>query len=568
MRDKKGVLHLNNGILLQSKQYDSKSHLDRSHVRHLNQGNPMVTDLGVIEPYVTSRYMEKPFLYGFSNMKSSRIEVKDNIYKWSYPLADEPCYIVEDLSLHSKPGIAGETFRIKVNQHKYSQGTILAVDPQSPEQLIITPDEPEYDGDGVIYTVMYVGIDPANRWFPKAYLAPGTKLFDLGTEANEYTKAYSSIPTTTGGIREYMNFVGETTSQIHYEITRDAAYKVTNTNMVAPLDAHREVIEMYRFRPGSTAHDLSLKGQTPQKMLNAYKVKYGSKAQKQLKEDIVQRLWVPRIEQLGHAYVEASVEAKALFSAGGISSYDSKSKSNRALGLFHQLNMGNQYNINPRFFTVEKLENILAERLRHVAEPFANSLETTITVGRGMYALLRNQLNKRPREAGAVIQAQDVLKGLGKDNRHLTYDPLQVDSWVMSNGYGVVHMKIHPGLDPHDANDLINPMVTVAKSVGAHRLSSYMIIVDDITNSDGGNICELVPKHGFDMQQRVVVGKLNYLGSPNYGGVFHSAGNHPGYEMYIEKRDKAYFVKDITKSLLIKPINERTGRPIYDGFFK
>ena len=130
-------------------------------------------------------------------------------------------------------------------------------------------------------------------------------------------------------------------------------------------------------------------------------------------------------------------------------------------------------------------------------------------------------------------------------------------------------MELVPGLDPTDANPQINPVVPMSNGIGGHRLSSYMIIIEDITNNASGNIVELVYQNDWDFQKRVIVGKLPYLGQPRFnGGVFNSANHHPGYQMIMEKRDKAYWVKDITKSLLIKPINPFTGRAIYDGYFK
>lgn len=562
-------LVLNNGIYLQSREYDHKSHLDKAHVMHLNQGNPMAKDLGIIEPFVTSGFLQTPYLYGSFNVDSQRIEVPSGVYKWSYPLHDEPMYIVEDLSQHSKPGIAGEKFKIKVNQKKYDNGYVLAVDQHSPEQLLVTEDEIYQDGDGWVITVKYVGVDPANRWFPKQYLKPKTKLFPITTVGTEYSQMYSSIPTFSGGMREYMNYVGQTNTQLHYEVTRDAAFSMVDKKCLASMDAHREIIEMYKFKPGTTGHDLSLNGQEPRSLAQAYTKKYGSKAAKQMQYDTIQKAWIPKIEALGMQYINYLCEVEAIFGSGGQISYDGKTKANRSIGLFHQLNMGNQYNFNIYDFTYAKLENIIAERLKDRVDPFHSTYNVTIRVGRGMYTLLRNQLSKLPGEAGVQFHAKDMLSNYGGDNTQVKYNPLQVTSWNMLNGYGTISMELIPGLDPTEANEAINPKVPVAAGVGAHRLSSYMIIIEDITNNTQGNIVELVHGHDWDFQKRVITGKLNYLGAPTFNnGTFNSASHHPGYQMFMEKKDKAYWVKDITKSLLIKPINPLTGRPIYDGFYK
>jgi len=130
-----------------------------------------------------------------------------------------------------------------------------------------------------------------------------------------------------------------------------------------------------------------------------------------------------------------------------------------------------------------------------------------------------------------------------------------------------------PGLDPIDANEKINPMIPSSTSGGATRLSSWMIIIEDITNSTEGNILELVDADDWQMQMRVQVGKLNYMGAPTFkggafgGGAFTQSWDHPGYKVIYAQRDKAYFVKDITKSLLIKPINPLTGRAIWGDYW-
>lgn len=563
---------LNNGIYLETTEYSQTSHLDSAHVAQMNKGNHSPTHLGIIEPFITSGYFENPYIYNFANVKSTRIEVPGGMYSWEYPIAEEPVYVLEDMSGVDKPGIGGSKFKFKVNELKYDNGYILAPDPHSPEQILITEDEIIQEVDGWVVTARYYGVDPANRWYPKQFLRRNTKLFPVGTVETEYSKTYSSIPTFGGGTRKYMNMVGQTHSQLHYEITRDAAYSMTNQKCVAPLDMAKEVIQMYRFRPGSLGH--GLQGQEPKRVLrDAYIKAYGKNGEKRMQMDIVQKLWIPKIEALGIQTLEMMREMKAIWGAGGPVNYDGKTQQVGAVGLFHQLNMGNQYTFNLFSFSVGKLENIIAERLRGRVTPFNNNTVTTIKVGTGMYALLRNQLTKIFSDSNAMVHGKDISEGLGSNkNRGVSLNPIQVTSWNMLNGYGVVRMEVVPGLDPKDANSDINPMITVSPTLGAHRLSSYMIIIDDITNSEGGNICELVYKDDWDINCRVKIGKLNYMGAPTFNGatgsMFVSSSDHPGYEVIMTARDKAYWVKDITKSLLIKPINPMTGKPIYDPVYR
>ena len=561
-------LVLNNGVYLQSTSHDSHSHLDYAHLMHMNGGKQHMTDLGVIQPFVTSGYLMKPYLYNFGNINANRVYVDGNLYKWSTPLADEPCYIVEDITTCDKPGQAGEKFKIKVNSRKYDHGYILAVDQHSPEQLLVTEDEIYNEGDSVILTVKYAGVDPANRWFPREYLRPGTKLFAISTTESERSTTYSSIPTMSGGMREYFNYVGCHRGQLHYSITRDAAYTKVSNKIIASLDKHKEIIEMYVFRKDTLGYDLSLQGQGKNHLSAMYTRKYGKKkGAGQMKADIAYRAWVPRIEAMGLAYLEAMVENEAIFGAGGPVHYDGPQATQRSLGLFHQLNMGNQHTYNLYNFTLEKFEFILASRLHGRIEPFQNN-EIVIKTGRGGLAWIQNMLRRLPSQHGMVLQGNDYITGIGSNqNQKLGWTNPNFVSWTMGNGLGTVRFELVPGLDPEEANEQINPLVPASKGIGGHRLSSYMFIIDDITNT-GDNVVELVCKDDWDTQMSVHQGKLAYPGTKFGNGMWQRGSNHPGFEVYMEKRHKAYWVKDVTKSLLIKPINPFTGRALYSGYYK
>lgn len=560
-------LVLNNGVYLQSTEYESSSHLDSAHLKYGNAGKEYMTDLGIIQPFVTSGFLMKPYLYDMSSIQKNRIYVDGQIYKWSTPLADEPCYIVEDISGTDRPGLAGEKFKIKVNKKKYDHGYIIAVDQHSPDQLLVTEDEIYNEGDAVVLTVRYLGVNQGSRHFPKEYLKPGTKLFAIATTESEYSTTYSSIPTFSGGVKDYFNVVGKHSAQLHYSITRDAAYKRVSNKVTASLQRYKDILEMYYFRPGSLGYDLSLKGQKPNMISEFYAQKYGKKGEKMIKGDIAYRAWVPLIEAIGMRTLESFIETEAMFGSGGKIRYDGKTEVQRSLGLFHQLNMGNQHNYNLYNWTLEKFEYVLASRLMHRVEKYSGNV-IRIKTGYGGLAWIQNMLRRQPQKHGMVIQANDYIQGIGKDNQMLHWTNPNFVSWDMGNGLGRIEFELAPGLDPIDANEMINPMVPLSKGIGGHRLSSYMFIIDDITNT-GDNVVELVDSEDWDLRHSFIQGKLPYpFKGLAGGGSWQRSNHHPGFEVYLEKRHKAYWVKDVTKSLLIKPINPFTGRAIYDGFYK
>lgn len=558
---------LNNGVYLNSVEYNSESHLDSAHVTNLNQGKENITDLGIVQPFVSSGYLVKPYLYSFSNMGKNRIYLDGHMWTWKQPLHDEPCYIVADMSRSEKPGAMGSKFKIKVNKRKYDNGFVIAMDQHSPDHLHITEDEIIEDGDGVILTVRYKSVNAANQWFPKELLRPGTKLFAISTYETEFSQTYSSIPNISGGMRTYMQTISDSYAQLHYSVTRNAAFKQVNSNVTASIKDYQKVIEMYTFGKGTLGYDLSMQGQIPntQKagiLSSAYSKKYGKGGMKQMKKDLVVSSWVPAIEAMGISYLEKMVEQDAIWGSGGTITYDGKGTVQTSLGLFHQLNMGNVHTYDLFNWSLQKFEAVLASRLKDRIEPFKSN-EITIRTGQGGFAMVRNWLRHLPSQAGMVQQANDFIKGIGKDNQKLHWTNPNITSYEMTSGYGTIRFELAPGLDPIDSNEYINPMVPVSDTFGGHRLSSYIFIIDDITNSNEGNIVELMYGPDWDLRKSWQSGKLDYMGKSTY----QRSSHHPGFEVYLEKHHKAYWVKDVTKSLLIKPINPFTGRPVFDSFF-
>jgi hypothetical protein len=563
-------LVLTNGTFLQSSDRQSYSHLDKAHALHQNAGKEHIHDLGVLEPYITSGYLAKPLLYDFTNQTINREYVDGHVFKHSHPIEDEPCYIMEDISGTDKPGIDNEKFKIKVNSNKYGSTYVLAADFHSPHQMLVTEDPVVEDGDGYILTVRRRGVGQADKHYPKELLRPGTKLFPVTTMHTEFAEKYADIPTPAGGVREYMNTVGYTRANLHYSVTREAAFSKMSANVQAGLADYRRVIEAYTFAKGTLGYSMSMTGSGKAKnmLTTAYKQKYGKKSESQLKQDIIKKAWIPEIELLGAAWIKNLVEQEAIWGVGGLIDLDGKTKAQSSIGYFQQLNMGNTHVYNIPGMTLQKLEFIIASRIKGKVTPFSGNV-ITLKCGQGALQLIKNQLNKLPSRSGMVMQANDYIEGIGKNNNQsLKWTNPNIDSWEMENGLGTIKFELAAGLDPIDANDFINPIVPLSNgTLGGHRLSSYMFIIDDIT-SGTDNVLELVYGNDWDMTHSVHQGKLAYPGNENGKGSWQRGSNHPGFEVYMEQRHKAYFVKDVTKSLLIKPINPFTNKPIYESNLK
>lgn len=565
----KQPLVLVNGVYLRTNEYNTKAHLDSADVMQMNHGHQKVTDLGLITPFVNAGYLVNPQLYTFSNLGQNRVELDGHLFKFSHPVAEKPFFVVEDLSGQDKPGLAGEKFRVKFNHRKYDNGYVLAYDVHDPLHVIVTEDEIVKDGDGWIYTLRIKASGRSGKYMPKRFLQPGTVYFPVTTLETEFSQNYSSIPEFSGGVREYINHVGYTRAQISYSVTREAAKSKFSNNATIALEQAKQVIEMYKFRDGSFGANLNLRGESP---VSAYTKQFGGAAAEMMDRDIVESAWVPRTDALAMSMLELMVETEAIFGAGGTVEWDGKGSTQTSLGLFHQFNMGNTISFNLYDLSLTQFEFFLAQRLKDRIEPFGSTQNVIqIVTGRGGFALAKSWMRGLPSQNGLVWNADKFVQGANASgpNQSLHFATPDFISYDMMNGYGRVEFHLNPGLDPIEANEYVNPIVPISNNIGGHRLSSYMFMISDIIeNGDNGNVLELVYGPDWDFEKSVIVGKLPYMGQSRYNGAYQRSNHHPGYKVILEKRHKAYFLKDATKSLLIKPLNPRTGRPIFSGFFQ
>ena len=559
-------LTLNNGIYLQTREFDHHTHLDTAHLAQMEAGRAQAsTDLGMITPWITTGYMERPGMWDLIGKGKNRTLFMDgHVWTWKTPIADQPTYVVEDVSGLDKPGIEGTTFKIKLNKRTFGNSAIISPEKFSGIELYITSDEIRQDGDGFIYTVKLNAANKKLKWFPKEYLQAGTIFFQIGSVLGEYGKTYNDFGNIKTGYREFYNYVGEGYANVHFTVTRDAALSQISKQAVMGLQQYRKVIEMYQLRPGSAAYDISRTGQnTYNDLVQAYVgagAKTAGEVQEMLKRDIVKKAWIPEVEALAMTIVERDVEFYGMWGAGGTLQVEGKTNVRLPIGLFHQMNMGPTYNYNIPSFQLKKLDAWITSRLKDKIDPYGQNV-IRIGTGLGGLKLVRGQILDVVQASGLQFQHDRYVKGT--DNQKLYYDAPNFISYRMS--FGIVEFVHIPALDPIQANNLENPIVD------GHRLSSYMFIIDDLT-AQNDNIHEIVYGPNFDFNHFYVNGRMNYMDSPAFGnsrpGPYQSSGpGVPGFEVYIEKRLKAYWVKDPTKSLLIKPFNPHTGRPLFEPYF-
>lgn len=555
-------LSLQNGIYLQTREYNHEFHLDKAHLLKMEGGHDMTnaTDLGLITPWITTGYMERPGMFDMIKGGANRIFADGHIWKWQQPIAEQPTYSLGDISGQEKPGQDGARFKIKFNKRTFGNGAIITVDKFSQVELYVTEDE-IYGDDAAGYTVT-VKLHTTSgkyRYWPKEFLTAGTIYFQKGSVMGEYGQRYNDLGNIKTGYREFYNYVGEGTAHVHFDVTRDAAYSKISEKCVAGIRDYRKVIEMYQFTPGSPLSDAVLRGESPIDFL----MKGGmtkNQAVDTFKRDLVKTSWIPEVEALAMRKIEMDVEMMATWGAGGVIEVEGKTTVHLPIGLFHQVNLGSTFSYNIPLFNLEKIEAYLTSRVKDKIDPYGTNV-LTVGTGRAGLKLVRPQILERVKQAGLFIDDGGGRYLKGNDNQKMYADLPNFLSYRWE--FGIIQFVHVPALDPIIANDWENPIY------GGERLSSYMFIIDDLS-AEGDNVYEIVYGPDWDFSHRFINGKMNYLdvksGQSSFAA-FQSSSHHPGFEVFMEKRHKAYWIKDITKSLLIKPINPRTGRPIFEPIF-
>jgi hypothetical protein len=553
-------LTLQNGIYLQTKEFTQQTHLDSAHLMMMDSGRAQdATDLGMITPWITTGYMDRPGMWNLlGNGKNRLLYSEGNIFKFQQPIAEQPTYSVEDITQTDKPGIDGTEFPIKLNKRTFGNSAIITVDKFSGLSLYVTAREIRQDGDGFIYWVKLQAANKKFKWFPKEYLKQGTIFFQTGSVLGEYGSSYNDMGDIKTGYREFYNYVGDGYANAYFTCTRDAALSKVSSASVKSLQEYRKIIEMYQLRPGSAAYDVSRQGQSP---VSVY-MESGmteKEAQKAVSRDIVKKAWIPEVEMLGMRMVEKDIENTAMWNPGGTLDVQGKTQVRMPMGVFHQLNLGPTFNYNIPKFTLRKLEAWLISRLKDKIDPYGTNV-IKIGTGRAGMKIVRKQMLDVAVSQGMTIDSAKYI--IGTDNMKLRYDGPNFMAYRMS--FGWVEFEHIPALDPIVANDIENPLVD------GERLSSYMFIIDDLSASND-NIYEVVYGPDYDFHHFYINGRMNYMDSGNFGasksGPYQASNTGPGFEVYLEKRHKCYWIKDITKSLLIKPFNPYTGRPLFEPYF-
>lgn len=534
---------LNNGIFVRDTEVEVGSRFDENHILSL-VGKRGPTDLGVIELWQQTKKKDSP-LYTLASFKKDNIidvDDPDGRYTWRHPISNELPYSMEDMDpSNTNKGFDGFPFQIKLSKAMFGVGDIITYDKMSGLELYIVSRDVVSAHYG-IYTVTIVNYSEG-LVFDNKFLRSNTPYFRVSsaksTEGQRYADMRDSVK-----YREFYNYVS--TAKAH------AGYSVTSR---AQLIAEKGLSEDGTKIPTKELWKIKDPNMDPSiRSIEQYASLVGTDFLKQsLKNGTVTRSYVSQLDAAHLNKIVTDIENYLMWGKGGkiSSELDSPSDIRLSVGLWKQLDNGSLIIYDLEDFNLDMFEQELINFYNGRIDFKGPESDNKVVVQTGMGGL---KLVSRAIEAKAFGNTSLV-----NDSKELGI----IEGQSLSLSYGLafhrfkipflanIEFVLNPSLDPKDgANNIENPMIR------GYRLSSYSFIFNDIDQIENGNIKMLRDKYDNDLAWRTRVGNMDKNG--NMAGI-ESAGKFDGYEVEMEQRMPALFVKDPTKLLKFVMRNPVTG---------
>lgn len=572
-----------NGVFLTESKFSAPTHVDSSSLLALMDRRREFQDMhdfGVVSLFANRGFL--PYGTDVFQFRSERMFLDKHEFTWGHPTGGSDWMVVEVLSSDADLGRAGEKFRVKMSSRKYDNLWVVGSDKALPYRLVITTDPIlPAGGNHYIYTFQCKHANNDDVGYPRELLTPDSVLFGFNTLDSEYNATYSSLPEMETGERRYMATVGKEMSQLHYTVTREGAMLHVGDKTKKLLDDHLKVIEMYQFRPGSLGYDFQnlsdeekLANFRTTNLRDAYMFASGRSAavaERAFSRDTVLSVWVPKIEAICIATLQSMVDSNAFYNPGGQINIDGVKNTGPAmLGLFHQLMLGHKLEYSIQSFNIGLLESVITSRLqgRMKYDPISDPQMIEVRTGRGGISLVQAALGNKVAQTGQFWNAEPYISSPLNSPNALLYHTPKFMFHKMSNNMATLKFVYDPSLDPMEANPLVNPIVSIQGGVGGNRLSSYMFFIEDLAaGMDGANVKELLYGPDYDVWGMYENGRLAYPGSPTTGGRHAGSRTNPGFSVFLHQRSKGYHLVDPTRSLVIRPLNPETGRPLFGHIY-
>lgn len=537
---------LNNGIFLRDTSYTMNSKVDGIHL--MNQiKNPQPMDLGPVELWAMMQKVEMP-LYQFSNFNGKNVIMVDSPtgeYKWQTPVSIDMPYVIEDIdSQNTQKGIDGTTFRIKLSRREFGNGDIFTYDKMNGLEFLVTDDDIQELGDGVIYTVRLMNND-STAYLDNKFLKSGTPMFRISSAKNsDYGERYSTI-SVRSGFREYYNFVGNADAHVEMHVS-SAAHLMAANGMNA--DGTIPVTEIWRSFDKNVMNDPSIRS------LNQMAAVMGQDYMKKAESNgDLRRSFITNMEAAHLSKIGRDIENYLMWGKGGYATNnDSPADIRMSVGLWKQLDSAFKRIYNKSNFSLDMFSSELFNFFNGKVEFKGPDPQRTLIVQTGMggFRMISKAIENKVGGTGFVIQAAEN-NGIGA-----------VSGKGMNLGFGYAYtsyiipylgrliFQLNPAFDNVETNLIENPPIE------GFNLSSYSFIIYDITEGRNDNIFLLKKKWDNQLRWFYQNGTMDYMGRTSG---FQSSGNHTGYIVKMSQAHPAIWVKDPTKILKIVMKNPVTG---------
>jgi len=531
---------LHQGVLIGDKQYYNPN----AHINSMNlfnagmKGGEEMDNIGLVKTWAQIFKNVQP-LYNFDQIaKKVRYTEGSKGVTWQTDITIENPKVVEDLSESEKPGIDGQEFRIAFDKAFSTTQTITYDHINSKYHLIVTQ-EPYNDGDRWIHYVKIMGADNKRAYISKEFLSPGTEFYQMSSyRGDEYDNVAASFGSEAGE-RDWHYYLGASEAAYDFSITKKALIlaKSGKDQGGNPLRAW----ELVKFNKDSEAYKYMLgdPSTNPTKILNEVYKGDG----KAMNKDIGSKNWFFDIEKATMDKVMVDYTMNLMWGVGGRTKIQTDTIS-VSPGLYYQhRNYGNLVKYNLSQFSLDFLRSHIEQHFKHRMDFNAEST-IIIKVGSGIYNVIESEIKKEVAAANIVLTVEDSQRFLQGSRFELNF-AMRYNAFFLKQFPKTKILMVHePALDPVFGNNISNPIID-----GAHRLSSYTIILYDLNDIDDDNI-ELVKwKHEDKLRYMKEVGNIAWNDDSN---TFFGNRGLSGIRGTMSLRHAGMLLKDPTKSLMFE----------------
>lgn len=519
------------------RKFNPSSHYDAKHVigSLIGQSKSQPNDLGILSTWQEISKTQAPLYNIFNISKTVKYDMGQG-FTWKRAVAIENPQILADYSDIDKPGLGGETFKVKFDQ-LFSAGITITNDIIHGTQLIVES-EPYEENDGYVHTLKLAN-PTLDGYVDKRALAVGTRYCDIaqyrGTEYD--TNAASNGHSI--GVQDFFYKLGKAEGARTFSYTKEAWLQL-QAGMES--DPSLRVEEIWKFDPSSPAGKYLLGN--PEASLSKILANVYKGDQKALVSDSMTRGWMFAGEKmaLDRLYLD---EAQHLMWSKGVAGKNEVDVFSANKGLFHQhRDYGNNISYTFAQFSLDwiirKIESHMSQHM-----DFGTTTRLSLKVGSGLFDILSKAIQKEYASLGlGLVQADRFLEGT---RFNLNFAVRFTGFFLKKYPQVLIGVEHEPALD-QVMQSYSNPIVK-----DGQLLSSYTGLLYDLNDLDkGDNIIHI--KDGVDNKLRYEM-KQGNLSYKDRESTYFNTSPISGFSGTFYQRHGGILLQDPTKSLMFEMIN-------------